>query len=115
MTITAGCAGGSGYYLAATGTPGSTMTFDVGPGVPGGLGALCYAYGRGSHQVFNPLTGNLITTGLSSAGFKRAHFFMAAGSGWYSHSVFVPAAAAGIVSVQAIEGTLELGSNVVDL
>lgn len=107
--------GGCGYCLTTTGTPGGPMTFDVAGGTPNGIGAYLYAFGQGSHQAHNPVTGNTLTTGLASAGFTIAEIFIHDGGGAYSHPANVPAAAAGLVSVQVADGITDGLSNVVDL
>ena len=106
---------GSGMTLQTTGAPGGPMTFDVAGATPNGLVGYFYAFGQGSNQVFNPITGNTITTGLANAGFERAAVVAANGMGAYSYPANVPAAAAGLVSTQAIDATTDALSNVVDL
>jgi len=106
---------GSGLNLSTTGSPGGVMTFDVAGCTPNGIAATMYSFGQGSHQASNPITGNTLTTGLSSTGFTIADFGPADSSGLYSFTSPVPIAAAGLVSVQAADASSDGLSNVVDL
>lgn len=107
--------GGGGVTLSATGRPGSTMSFDVSGATPFGVVAYCYAFGTGAHTAFNPITGNNVTTGLSSTRFTVAAIVGADASGNYSYKSGVPAGAAGMVHVQAVDASTDGLSNVLGL
>lgn len=104
-----------GISLTATGSPGTYMTFDIAGATPGGAVAYLYAYGLGSHAVFNPLAGAYLTTGLSNVGFTNAGIFFASAAGTFSLSSFVPVGAAGNIHVQAVDATSNTVSNVIGL
>lgn len=106
---------GATFTLSTTGAPGGTMTFEVSGATPGGPVAYIYAFGLGSHSEFNPFTGTLVTTGLSSTGFKVAAVVGADAAGHYVYTAVVPGAAAGLVHVQAVDATTDTVSNVVSL
>ncbi len=107
--------GGAGFRLSATGQPGGSMTFDCAGATAGGPVAYCYAFGTGAYTGTNPYTGNTVTLGLASAGFTIAYVGAADGSGNISHTANVPAAAAGLVYVQAVDGLSDTVSNVLGL
>ncbi|NQU48909.1 MAG: hypothetical protein HQ519_09710 [Planctomycetes bacterium] len=107
--------GNSALTLTTTGSPGGPMTFDVSGATPQEIVALMYAYGRGAHVVNNPISGNIVVTGLADRGFDVADYHDADHNGNYSFSAFVSSAAANLVSVQAIDASNDGLSNVVDL
>ena len=104
-----------GMCLFVNGTPGGMMSFDIAGATPGGLIAYMRAFGRGSHQEFNPITGNIVTTGLSSNRFEISYIGATDGTGQYSFATFVPAAAAGLVSVQVCDASTDGQTQVEDL
>jgi hypothetical protein len=106
---------GGGVTLSTTGSPGGAMTFDTSGATPGGIVALMYAFGTGSHAQMNPLTGNMVTTGLSSARFTLADISAADGAGNSSYGSGVPSGAAGRVAVQSCDALTDGLSNVVSL
>ncbi|MBC8403687.1 MAG: FG-GAP repeat protein [Planctomycetes bacterium] len=103
------------FSLSQTGLPGGNMSFQVSGATPGGQVGVVYSFGSGAHVVTNPLTGNLITTGLSSTGFTLGTVGSADGEGDFEYSTYVPASAAGLVYVQAIDGTNDRTCNVLSL
>jgi hypothetical protein len=105
----------SAFSLSATGSPGSTMTFDVTGATPNGPVAYLYASGLGSYARMNPFTGNLVTTGLSATGFTVAFVLNADSAGNYSLRASVPPGAAGSIFVQAVDGLSDSVSNVIAL
>jgi hypothetical protein len=104
-----------GFYLGAIGSPGGAMTFITGGATPNGIVATAYAFGTGAHRVWNSVTGNRITTGLSTFRFTIADIQTADSLGQTSFSVTVPGAAAGVISVQSLDATTDGLSNVIDL
>jgi hypothetical protein len=108
---------GGGLALAVTGTVGSgaPLIFDVTGGTADGPIAYCFSVGTGAHSVLNPITGNMIVTGLSSARFTVETTHMADAAGSTSYSRGVAAAAAGMVYVQVFDLTTDAASNVVGL
>jgi len=108
--------GGAGSIsLSSTGSAGGAMTFDVSGATPFGVVAVCYAFGTGSHRVFNPITGNTVITGLSSTRFTIAAIGAADASGNYTLARSVPSGAAGRVHVQAVDANTDGCSNVLSL
>jgi hypothetical protein len=107
--------GGGGISLTSTGSAGGAMTFDVSGATAFGVVAVCYAFGTGSHRVFNPITGNTVTTGLSSTRFTIAAIGAADASGNYTLARSVPSGAAGRVHVQAVDANTDGCSNVLSL
>ncbi len=101
--------------LSTTGVPGGPMTFDVAGGTATGPLVYLYAFGTGSYQATNPYTGNVVVTGLSAFHLTVADVVAANASGGYSYSATVPAAAAGVVFVQVLDGFTDRFSNVVGL
>ncbi len=115
-----GAASGSAYVfgslaLSVAGAPGGSMSFQVGGATPLGTVALVHAFGAGAHVVANPLTGNLVTTGLSAHRFAVGFVGAADALGAVVTSANVPAGASGQVHVQAIDATSDGISNVVGL
>jgi hypothetical protein len=108
-----GC--GGGFSLATTGSAGGPMTFDVSGATATGPVALCYAFGTGSHAGYNPISGNVVVTGLSSTRFTVAKVGASDINGDFSYGTPVPGGAAGVVSVQAIDLISDAVSNVVNL
>ena len=106
---------GNPPVLTATGSPGGAMTFDVTGCTPVSPVAMMRAFGRGSHQAFNPITGNYVTTGLTWAGFTIQNIGLANLAGQYSYTANVPGPAAGLISTQAIDAATDCLSNVIDL
>jgi hypothetical protein len=94
---------GDGLNLSTTGSPGGVMTFDVSGATPAGLIAYLYAFGTGSYSRLNPLTGNVLITGLSSVGITVQATLYADAAGNYSLSSNVPSGAAGLVCVQVVD------------
>ena len=79
------------------------MDFVVNGFSPGGPVAFCFAAGTGSYSRLNPYSGLVITSGLSSAYFTVAHVGAVDGTGGYTFSTSVPAAAADLIYVQAFD------------
>ncbi len=106
---------GGGLNLSTTGAPGGVMSFDVSGATPAGPMAYLYAFGTGSYSRVNPLTGNVLITGLSSNGITVHATPNADAAGNYSLSATVPSGAAGLVCVQVVDLLSDGLSNVVCL
>ncbi len=101
--------------LTVSGTPGGLMDFQVDYAEPNGPVAYLYAFGTGSHSIVNPLTGTQMVTGLASQGFTVVAWPSADANGTVVLGRTVPAGAAGLVCVQAVDLVGDQVSNVVCL
>jgi hypothetical protein len=106
---------GGGMTLTLSGAPGGSMTFTVSGATANSPVAYIYAFGTGSHARFNPISGNMITTGLSSLRFTVAIIVTADASGNFSFNSSVPAGAAGVVHMQAVDAVSDGLSGVIGL
>jgi hypothetical protein len=109
--------GGGGLTLSVSGSTGigNMLTFGVTGGTPRGLITYCFALGTGAHSVLNPITGNMLVTGLSASRFTIETTHPADASGAASYSRPVVNQAIGLVYVQAFDLTTDGLTNVVGL
>lgn len=95
--------GGTIFRITSIDSPGGLMTFNIDNATPLGPVATFYAYGVGSAQIYNPITGNTITSALSTDGFTFVEYDLADSNGSRSFTRWVPPQAVGLVIVQSFD------------